>query len=332
MYSLLILSPLVLGARASRAIPVVYLISLPEVYGSGLLFRDSKSGLESRLIHLNETRKLLVTFFVTALVFSVSGFYVGFVQPKQTGPLPASLEAIMAAGVIRGATSADWPPFEYYAENGTMVGFDIELLNKVAAMMGITGYWTDMDWSLAVQSVTEYQFDVLGALQRTKEREKVMEFTIPYHIVVNVLAVLNTSSVVINVWEDVANYTIGVYSSGTSWTYVNESLIATGLMPPENVIQYPGMDEIVADLVAGRIDIGYLDEDPFAIYKETYPQLENVFSFVDPNTEGMGWAVGKGRVWLKDKLNELLTELWETGWIPALKEKYGISPGASPLE
>ena len=48
-----------------------------------------------------------------------------------------SLKAVQEKGVLVGATSPDFPPFEYL-ENGEPVGVEIELMQAIAEKLGVT--------------------------------------------------------------------------------------------------------------------------------------------------------------------------------------------------
>ena len=96
-------------------------------------------------------------------------------------PLPGSLEAIEKAGKIKVATAADYPPWEFYDEEGQITGFDIELMEAIAKEMGVIVDWHDMDWDVVIASIETHKTDVIiGSMSITEKRLKRVDFTDSY--------------------------------------------------------------------------------------------------------------------------------------------------------
>ena len=47
------------------------------------------------------------------------------------------LADIQAAGVIKIATSPDWPPYEYIDDDGNIVGTDVLMMEWIAEQLGV---------------------------------------------------------------------------------------------------------------------------------------------------------------------------------------------------
>ena len=79
------------------------------------------------------------------------------------------------------ATDATFPPFEYI-ENGKRIGFDVELIEAVAKVLGRKVEWTDIDFKGLIPGLLSKRFDVAAsAIYITDERKKVVDFTDPYY-------------------------------------------------------------------------------------------------------------------------------------------------------
>jgi polar amino acid transport system substrate-binding protein len=86
-----------------------------------------------------------------------------------------------AQAVLRVATDATFPPFEYM-ENGKRVGFDVELIEAIGKVLGRPVEWTDIDFKGLIPGLLAKRFDVAAsAIYITDERRKVVDFTDPYY-------------------------------------------------------------------------------------------------------------------------------------------------------
>ena len=83
-------------------------------------------------------------------------------------------------GIIKVGTSADFPPFEYM-ENDKMLGFDIDLMNYIAARIGYGVEFVNMPFDKLIPAVVNGEVDcAISAITATDERESVVDFTRPY--------------------------------------------------------------------------------------------------------------------------------------------------------
>lgn len=102
----------------------------------------------------------------------------------------ASVSALGAALTLAAAgddrliigTEASFPPYVMAAPDGTLSGFDLDLMTEICARTAM-----DCDWRLAtfeelIPGVMEGRFDVaLGGMAITPERLERVDFTEPYH-------------------------------------------------------------------------------------------------------------------------------------------------------
>jgi len=83
-------------------------------------------------------------------------------------------------GIIKVGVNAEFPPFEYM-ENDKMLGFDIELMNYIAARIGYGVEFVNMPFDKLVPAVVNGEVDcAISAITATDERESVVDFTRPY--------------------------------------------------------------------------------------------------------------------------------------------------------
>jgi hypothetical protein len=93
---------------------------------------------------------------------------------KVTGPPSAPSVTLTVA------TSPDWPPMEYIS--GTqIVGYDIDLMDAIAAEMGVTVVYTDVAWDDLFPGLGAGEYEaVISTLSVIPEREEAVDFTLPY--------------------------------------------------------------------------------------------------------------------------------------------------------
>ena len=83
-------------------------------------------------------------------------------------------------GIIKVGTCADFAPFEYM-ENDKMLGFDIDLMNYIAARIGYGVEFVNMSFDKLIPAVISGEVDcAISAITATDERESVVDFTRPY--------------------------------------------------------------------------------------------------------------------------------------------------------
>jgi polar amino acid transport system substrate-binding protein len=86
-----------------------------------------------------------------------------------------------ADDVIRVATDATFPPLEF-VQDGKRTGFDIELIEAMAKVMGKKVQWVDIDFKGLIPGLIANRFDVAASgIYMTEERRKVVQFTDPYY-------------------------------------------------------------------------------------------------------------------------------------------------------
>src|SRR6218665_762268 len=105
-------------------------------------------------------------------------YFISLLAAFSCGLLPA-LAAAQTISVIRVATDATFPPFEFF-KNGKRTGFDIELIELLAKNMGKKVEWTDIDFKGLIPGLVSRRFDLASsAISITEQRRRVANFTDP---------------------------------------------------------------------------------------------------------------------------------------------------------
>jgi len=83
-----------------------------------------------------------------------------------------------ASTKVRVATDATFPPFETVDEaTKELTGFDVELMNALAAKAGIEIEWVNIGFDPMLAGLSQCQYDVaIAAITITEDRKKDMLF------------------------------------------------------------------------------------------------------------------------------------------------------------
>ncbi len=220
-------------------------------------------------------------------------------------------------GVIKMGVSADFPPFESYADDAvTFVGFDIDLMQEICNRLGMELQIQDMNFDAIVAAVQTGKLDVgVSGITITDERKESVAFSDPYFVASQSILVQKDSP--ITSYEDLVNgdYTAGVQLGTTGDIMASEKISG-------RVSQYEKYGDALAALLAGKNDCMVLDTgvaDAFA----TANDLVVVGTFGEAtDSENYGIAIAKENTELLEKVNGALAEMKEDGFIDELTAKY----------
>jgi octopine/nopaline transport system substrate-binding protein len=181
----------------------------------------------------------------------------------------------LAKDVVIGTEGA-YAPWNLTNADGTLDGFEIELMKDVCQRASLKCTFMTHDWDTMIESLNANKFDViLDGLSITPDRAKVIAFSIPYASTPVGFATLKDSPHVpgsgttitlsgdnakdkdqIDKFRDAfKGKTIGVQTATIYTKFLDDNFgsIAT-------IKEYKTVDERDADLVAGRIDETFDDE------------------------------------------------------------------------
>lgn len=220
-------------------------------------------------------------------------------------------------GVIKMGVSADFPPFESYADDAvTFVGFEIDLMQEICNRLGMELQIKDMNFDAIVTAVQTGKLDVgVSGITITDERKESVAFSDPYFVASQSILVPKDSP--ITSYEDLVNgdYTAGVQLGTTGDIMASEKISG-------RVSQYEKYGDALAALLAGKNDCMVLDTgvaDAFAAAND----LVVVGTFGEAtDSENYGIAIAKENTELLEKVNGALAEMKEDGFIDELTAKY----------
>ncbi len=217
-------------------------------------------------------------------------------------------------------TSADFPPFEYKNENGTIVGFDVDMITKILTNQGYEVEVRDILWETLIPALETDQIDVIVAgMSITDERKLQVDFSDPYFDADLSVLIKTGSGIVVTNVSSLANLTVGVQTGTTGDTWVFENLINVSLTPESKYKRYETYDLAVLDLKNGNIQILVLDKPVAQVFAEDNT-LQVAYTIISEDNYGI--AVKKGNTELLQKINQGLADLKASDDWNALVLKY----------
>lgn len=210
-----------------------------------------------------------------------------------------------------------YPPFEFYDESGKLVGYDIELGDKIAEKLGKKFVWKQLHFTELFTALESGEIDlIIGAIHITAEREEKYLFSSPY---------VNTGLVIVSKknkgrqydkLEDFRNKKIGVKSKSTGETFCLQnkekynfklqSFTETELS--FDALKSSKLDGVMSDYLSSRL---YVKENP-----------ELVISTPPFNSCGIGIVALKNKKDVIIKINKIIEDLTSSGFLKSLYIKW----------
>jgi ABC-type amino acid transport substrate-binding protein len=221
------------------------------------------------------------------------------------------------------AFTGDMPGTGY--QDGKMIGYDGEILQRVADALKLGVKPALMEWSGTIASVQAKRVDVMaGTMGWTEQRSKIMTLSDPIHYFKN--GIMQSSKTNWATLKELEGKKIGTI---TGFSFIPELRKIPGLQ----LSQYDTSDASVRDLLAGRIDavIGDPPVVQFAISRN--PQWSLRFNaFTDNNPDfplltGLGQVVfgmNKDSPELAKAVNAEIARLWQSCELKKIGERYGL--------
>jgi len=171
-----------------------------------------------------------------------------------------SINLLAAEKVYINGIDPAFPPFAYIDEKGNPAGFDVESLDWIANQMGFKVKHQPTAWDGIIPSLLAGKIDLIySGIGPSKEREKVVAFTIPYWETSITVCVLENSDLNI-ISALTGNYTVGSQRGTQSEIWVETNLIKPGMLGKDKLKLYESFSLAVKDLVNGRIDSVIMDD------------------------------------------------------------------------
>lgn len=221
-----------------------------------------------------------------------------------------------AQETIRAVTDATFPPMEF-VKDGKRTGFDIELVEALAAAMGKKVEWIDIDFKGLIPALQAGRADIaVSAIYITPERSKVVDFTDPYYA--GGLVVMTKKDGPIKGLKDLDGRKVSVQVGTKSVNYLKEHY------PSVQRVEVEKNQEMFNLVQIGRAEAAVTGKPAAKLFAQSTTDLTVLADQI--TTEDYGIAVPKGKPELTRDLNQALQKIKADGSYQAIVNKWFEAP------
>lgn len=224
------------------------------------------------------------------------------------------LAQIQEEGVITIGTEGTYSPNSYHDESGNLVGFDVEVAEKIAEKLGVRAEFVESEWDSLFAGMDSGRIDiVVNEVEASEERREKYDFSEPYTYIQGALLVAEDNDEIQSV-EDLEGKR-AAQNLTSSWGQLAESYGA-------ELIGVDSMNQSVELLLTGRADVTLNAETAFYDFMKNQPdQAVKIAAMTDSTTSSV-IPVRKGNESLVNAINDALDEMRESGELEELSVKY----------
>jgi ABC-type amino acid transport substrate-binding protein len=258
-----------------------------------------------------------LTFFF-AMVATLATAVAAAAQAPQ-----GTLAKIKERGKLLAGVKLDTPPFGFLDEKNEPVGFDIDLVRKVGARIGVPIELVKVTSPTRIPLLVSGNVDLVAAsMTHTRERDRVIDFSITYYTGGQSLLVPKASPV--TSVKDLAGKEVAVQQGTT----LERNIAAAA--PTAKVVAFRDYTSAWLALVQGRVAAltgslqilqGFMRDNP------NFKIVGDLFS-----VEPFGIGIRQGDSDLRDEVNFVLQDLWTSGEYAVLYRHWFGSDPTIPIE
>ncbi len=177
-------------------------------------------------------------------------------------------------GKLTVATSPDFAPYEFYAidEAGDphIAGFDMGLAQYVADYLGLELEIVPIDFDGVLMELQNKSSDLgMAGLSPDPKRDGIMDFSEIYYLGGQSFCCLESNK---DLFPDLASTNKPEYEIGAQTGSIQVDLMQTN-SPDSTQVQLAKVTDIIAELLAGKLDGAYIETAVAESYKTNYPDL-----------------------------------------------------------
>lgn len=251
-------------------------------------------------------KKLSILFVLLALLFTACS-------------APAEEPEVEVQQIVV-LTSPDYPPYESIDATGNYVGFDIELMEAIADILGVEVVWKEQSFDGIIAGLQAGQGDMaISGMNVNEERKLSVDFSDIYKAGEALYTAVVLTEKGYTTIEDLAGLKIGVQTGTVQESAMNSLKDKYNL----TVDSRASFLTIIEDIKLGRLDALVIDYENATQYSIVNPEL-GVFIIEDAdldNEGGTAIALQKGSEWT-EKVNAALAQLKEDGTLAELDAKW----------
>lgn len=220
------------------------------------------------------------------------------------------LARIQEKGEIVIATEGTWAPWTYTDENGTLVGFDVEIATAIAEKLGVKATFVTVEWDGILAGIDSGRYDIAAnGIDVTEQRST------PY-------AFNRTALVVRGDNEDIKSF------EDLKGKKTTNSIASTYMILAEEfgaeVVGVDTLDQTIMQVLTGRADATLNSEVSIADYMQKRPDanIKIVALTEEANLVAIPTRKTDDSASLLEAINQAIAELREEGKLSEISMKY----------
>ena len=234
----------------------------------------------------------------------------------QTETVGDLLSQIQQRNEIVVAMEGTWAPWTYHDENDQLVGYDVEVAQKIGEKLGVEVNFAEGEWDGLLAGLDAGRYDIMvNGVDIDEARQEKYDFSTPYAYNRTAVIVRGDGDSVQSMEDLSGKRTANTLNS----TYANVAE-AYGA-------EVTGVDDFIQTielLHSGRIDATLNAEVSYYDYMAQHPDDNIKIACIDPATTQVAIPLRKGEetATLRAAIDQALAELAEDGTLTQLSEKY----------
>lgn len=217
------------------------------------------------------------------------------------------------AATIRIATDATWKPFEYVNDAKEIVGFDIDLMNAIAAKEGLDIEFVNVAFDPLLAGMAQGTYDAaISSITILPDRQKDMLFSNPYYGAGQIIVVQKSNTTITG-----KNNLTGDVGAQLGTT----GAIEVGKIEGATLVNYDDIGLAFQALMNGQVNAVVCDNPVALQYVAANPDKLKIAGTTF-TSEFYGIAVAKGQEALLAQINAGLEKVLGEGIIQTLEEKW----------
>ena len=233
---------------------------------------------------------------------------------------------IASKGTLEVGVNVPYTPNEYTDSSGKVVGFDVDLLDAVAGVMGLKTHYNQSDFAKIIPAIQAGTYTIgMSSFTDTKQREQTVDFV--DYFSAGTLWAQKAGGKTVNP-DNACGLKVAVEKNTVQDTddlpARNKKCLAAG-KPAIQVQEYDEQDAATNALVLGRVDAMAADS-PVTAYaiKQTGGKLVEAGKIYD--SAPYGWPMKKGSG-LVQAVQKAAQKLIDNGTYDSICKKWGVQDG-----
>ena len=229
---------------------------------------------------------------------------------------------LLTPGTLRIGTYFVNPPFEF-VDKGHNVGFEVDLMNEIAARLKLRPAYVNTTWEAILQQMQAGSYDcIVGGITITPQRRKTLAYSTPYMTTTLSLVVDSTKSPDIRSAADLRTATVGLQAATTDYD-VAIQMQKRGEIAAIKVYPFDRIADAMVDLAAGRIT-AVMKVAPVALWLARQTPNLRVVAQVPNDPQPLGIGMKLDNPGLLAAINHAIADMAGDGFYAHLAQEWGV--------